>query len=220
MKDFQKHFELIKTYLPKYLSPKQQENLFKDITEQFPYSTDPDRIYIRLKDIDAFYQGDGVLEIPFAELNLNTKQFNIKYFSASVLSNTCDIDPGNKRLDSPYVLVAAIIPLRSYLNALRKNKISKSKTDSFVANLKVNKISNLFYLPELRYADKIIMEESFVRLDYTTSLPNYLICGPKYNKDYAPDGDRIFTLSNYGFYIFLFKLSVHFSRFRENVFRG
>jgi hypothetical protein len=31
---------------------------------------------------------------------------------------------------------------------------------------------------------------------------------------------RIFSLSNYGFYLFLFKLSIHFTRFGEAVDRG
>ena len=32
--------------------------------------------------------------------------------------------------------------------------------------------------------------------------------------------NRLFTLSDYGFYLFLFKLSIHFTRLREGVVRG
>lgn len=62
MDEFFEHYELIRNFLPKYLSPEQQDNLFKDIEKHFPYSTDADVIYSNLDD-DLFFQGDGVNEM-------------------------------------------------------------------------------------------------------------------------------------------------------------
>jgi len=220
MTDVQQHLELIRTYLPKYLTPEGQENLFKDITENFPYSKNPNTLYLRHDDQEKYYQGDGIIDIPFANLNLEEKMFDTQFFKAVVLSNSCDINPEHERLDIPFILFAAIIPLSEYLGELESNEIDKNRIDSFVNNLKNNKISNLFYLPELKYNDEVILEESFVRFDFNVSHISSFILSEKYDKRYIPDGDRIFTFSDYGFYLFLFKISIHFTRFREGVFRN
>ncbi len=57
------------------------------------------------------------------------------------------------------------------------------------------------------------LEESLVFLDRIWNLDNNYIDRSSLNKS------RLFTLSNTGFYIFLTKLSIHFSRIRERVDR-
>lgn len=221
MNNVKQHLELIRTYLPKYLSPEAQENLFKDISENFPYSKNPDKLYIRLDDQDKYYQGDGLIDIPFANLDLKKKKFNTHYYQAVILSNSCDINPEHARLDIPYILFAVIIPLNEYLEELKLKNIDKNRIDSFLNNLRDNKISNLFYLPELKYNnEEIILQESFIRFDFNGSHLSSFILSDNYDKRYKPEGDRIFTFSNYGFYLFIFKLSIHFTRFREGAFRN
>lgn len=220
MSDVQRHLELIQTYLPKYLSPEGQENLFKNITENFPHSKNPDILYLRHSNQDNYYQGDGLIDIPFAYLNAEKKMFTTHFYKAVILSNSCDINQEHKGLDIPFILFAAIIPLNDYLAELKSRNIDKIRIDSFLDNLKDNKISNLFFLPELKFNNELILEESFIRFDYNVSLENNFILSDKYNKKYIPDGDRIFTFSDYGFYLFLFKISMHFTRIREGVFRN
>jgi hypothetical protein len=124
------------------------------------------------------------------------------------------------RIDKPYILFSLIIPLNEYITELNSRGIERERVITFMNNLRENKISNLFYLPELKFNGQVILEESFVRFDYCVSHSNTFILNGKYTINYSPDGDRIFSFSDYGFYLFLFKISVHFSRIREGVFRN
>ncbi|MGZ5601252.1 MAG: hypothetical protein ACXWFX_11735, partial [Methylobacter sp.] len=54
--------------------------------------------------------------------------------------------------------------------------------------------------------------DHIVLLDDLHTLPVKLFCEKN-------DREKQFTLSQAGFYLFLFKLSIHFCRFHENVLR-
>ena len=58
------------------------------------------------------------------------------------------------------------------------------------------------------------MEDSIVFLDKIYHVDNRFI-----NRDTLED-QRLFSLSDYGFYMLIFKLSIHFSRIQEKVNRG
>ncbi len=209
--------ELIRTFLPKYLTPELQENLFKIVQENFPFSTDPNLIYSKIPEIDYYYQGDCIVDIPFSSFNEGS--FKTAYLKGIIASNTCDISPDNERLDRPNVQFASVFILSEYINKLKTKNIDQKRIDSFIDNLKANRISNLFYLPEKRNGQSIILEESFVRFDINVTLPIPIFTGDTYDKSYSPEGDRLVSFSNYGFYLFLIKLSVHYCRFGEGVFR-
>lgn len=209
--------EIIRTFLPKYLTPEMQENLFHQVKEYFPSVVNPEVVYFSIPEKNYFYQGDCVVDIPFAQFLGG--QFGTAYMKGVVASNTCDISPENSRLDPSYVQFASVFSLSEYISILEKQGISAARIKSFLNDLKGNRISNLFYLPEKNENGKIVLEESFVRLDVNTSLPIDILNDDTYNKEYAPNGDRIFSFSNYGFYVFLLKLSIHYCRFREGVFR-
>ncbi len=81
---------------------------------------------------------------------------------------------------------------------------------SHIDDIRKQKISQIFYLPK----GGKLENESFVFLDRINNLPS------SYFKEEEIKESRIFTLSDYGFYIFLFKLSVHFTRIRESVQRS
>ena len=209
--------ELIRTFLPKYLTPELQENLFKTVQENFPFSTDPNLIYSRIPEIDCYYQGDCIVDIPFS--SFNEGHFETAYLNGIIVSNTCDISIDNKRLDMPNVQFASVFLLSEYIEILKAKEISQQRIDSFIVDLKGNRISNLFYLPEKKNGEDVVLEESFVRFDLNVSLPISIFTGDAYDNSYAPEGDRLISFSNYGFYLFLIKLSVHYCRFREGVFR-
>jgi hypothetical protein len=209
--------ELIRTFLPKYLTPELQENLFKTVQENFPFSTDPNLIYSQIPEIEYYYQGDCVVDIPFSSFNQGN--FETAYLNGIIASNTCDISPDNDRLDLPNVQFASVFSLNEYVETLKAKDISQQRIDSFIDNLKGNRISNLFYLPEKRNGVNIILQESFVRFDLNVTLPISIFTGDTYDNSYAPEGDRLISFSNYEFYLFLIKLSVHYCRFREGVFR-
>lgn len=208
--------ELIRTFLPKYLTPELQENLFNTVNENFPLSINPNLIYSVLD--NNYYQGDALVDIPFSNFDIDS--FNMAYLSGILLSNSCDISPENVRLDNPNFQFATIFSLDEYLLLLEKGNIGEEKVQSFVQSLKSNRISNLFYLPEKKNGEEVIIKESFVRFDLNVTLPAAIFDSDRYSKDYAPIGDRLFSFTNYGFYLFLIKLSIHYCRFREGVFRN
>lgn len=59
-----------------------------------------------------------------------------------------------------------------------------------------------------------ILKKHFVSLDKIYHVDNRFI-----NRDTLED-QRLFSLSDYGFYMLIFKLSIHFSRIQEKVNRG
>jgi hypothetical protein len=210
--------ELIRTFLPKYLTPELRENLFKTIQEQFPLSINPTEIYSKISETEYYYQGDCMVDIPFARFNEG--KFETAFIMGIIISNTCDISPDNEKIDIPNIQFASVFSLKEYIETLKNKKLNQQKIDSFVNNLKENRISNLFYLPEKRIGQDVILEESFVRFDINATLPLPLFSRSIYNNSYAPEGDRLVSFSNYGFYLFLIKLSLHYCRFREGVFRN
>lgn len=210
--------DLLRTFLPKYLTPDLQDQLFKVVQEEFPFSSDPYKVYSEIADEGFYYQGDGLIDIPFPIFHEGA--FQSAYFKGIIGSNTCDISPENERLEQPNVQFFAIYGLSEYLALLKNKGIVASKIETFKYNLKLNRISNLFYLPEKRFAKEVLLDESFVRFDNSVTLPISIFQGDTYESAYFPHGDRLFSFSNYGFYLFLVKLSVHYCRFREGVFRG
>ena len=208
------NWELIRAHLPSYLSAQQQEDLFQELRASFPLSTDPRKVFLSWTDESTFFQGDGVWEIPLALWDSREKGYVTKYYSAAILSNTCDIYPEHSRMKEPHVGVAAIYVLQEFLTLLRRKNISDDRIKTFLDVLRKNMISNLFYLPERQNQ----FPESFIQFDFASSLPISVL--DKYDKRLRPDGDRLFTLSDYGFYLFLVKLSIHYCRLREGVVRS
>ncbi len=71
--------------------------------------------------------------------------------------------------------------------------------------MRAQEVTNVFYLP----AGGPFEEEHIVLLDNVHSMPFAA----------HDEGEKLFTLSMAGFYLFAFKLSVHFCRLQENVDR-
>jgi hypothetical protein len=139
----------------------------------------------------------------------------IKEVTGVVLSNTCDIDQSNRRLYPSRLIHAPIINLTKYQDMLIDKFVhTKIKTDveirQHIASIKKQYISHIFYLPR----GSNLTADSFIFFDRISSLPSSFI--PISNIIEK----RIFSLSDFGFYLFLFKLSVHFTRVRENVSRN
>ncbi len=94
---------------------------------------------------------------------------------------------------------------------MRKKNIKTTQSiKQHINTIKRQRITQIFYLPK----GKHLQEESIVFLDRINSCDNRIISSEKINDI------RLFTLSNYGHYIFLVKLSMHFTRIYENVDRG
>ena len=125
-----------------------------------------------------------------------------------VLSNSCDVDPDNPRDLPTRVTFAPLVKLSSFENLLRGKGIDGKRVQDKVNSIRAQKISNLFYLP----AGGSLEEDYVVRLDDTHSMP--AIAHSK-----SEDREKLFTLSNTGFYMLVLKLSIHYCRLNEKINR-
>lgn len=191
--------EDIKESIPYYLTQEAKDGLIKELKD-FPEKMN----YYTTKYQDELLQGDGWdnLEI----INLETAER--KSIKGIILSNSCDISSENPRDVPARIVFAPIIPLPLYENLLVQKKIAQEKVLSKISAIKQQKITSFFYLPQGGR-----LESDYIAvLDDLHSLP---ACN--FQKSTRK---KAFTLSQAGFYLFLLKLSIHFCRFHENVFRG
>jgi len=197
--------EDISIYLPKYLSPGSSDKLFEEL-KRFPDNIDS-RLYTDYLQKDRMiYQGDGLTDM----LVVNLPNEKIAMAPAMVLSNTCDISPVNPRLFPSAIIYATIFNLEKYKNALLEEGIKDvDSIDSHVRDIRKQRITQIFYLPP----HGMLERESIVFFDRINN------CDTKYIDFEKLKGIRLFTLSNYGLYLFLFKLSVHFTRILEGIDR-
>lgn len=199
----------IEKYLPRYLSEDASKNLFSEL-DSFPENID-DRIYTNhLSGNQLIYQGDGISGL----LSINLPDPTIGQAPGMILSNTCDADITNERLLESRLVFATIFQLEKYKNLLLEKYVttgekSEANIDSHIETIKKQYISHIFYLP----AGVDLEHDSIVLFDRINNLPNSFL-----ERSEIPN-KRLFTLSDYGFYLFVYKLSIHFTRIRENVSR-
>ena len=197
----------LKKYLPKYLSEENYNNLLNEL-KSFPDNIDK-RMYTTYLGNDIIYQGDGIYNMPVIDLSDSTK--NIQYADALILSNTCDMDLNNDRIYPTSIMYAPIIKLSKYQSVLNQYCKDEIKIKNHISDLKKQKNTQIMYLPAIGN-----MEESLVFLDRIFNIRNN---NRTINRSELKER-RIFSFSDYGFYLLLFKLSVHFSRIGEKVDRG
>lgn len=195
----------IHAYLPKYLSEENYRNLLKEL-DSFPNNIDQ-RMYTTSLPDNVIFQGDGYDSLPF--VNLMRIEDGCKYRSGIVLSNTCDIAPENRRLYSSSIIYAPIMDLQKYVESLQVRNIQEDIIKNHIIDIRRQAITSMLFLPS-----NSKMPDSIVFLDRVMSVDNSYISREQLNSK------RLFSLSDYGFYMLLFKLSVHFSRIQEKVNRG
>jgi hypothetical protein len=193
-------FEQIAIFLPSYLSSDEQNNLFAQLKE-FPHNKN---FYLPTSSFpNDVLQGDGWKG--FIAINFDTTEK--KAVTGIVLSNSCDIDPANKRDHPPNILFAPIISLQKYAALLFDSGKNAAAINDKLSDIRAQKTTSIFYLPE--FGDTI--GESIVLLDDVHRHP-----APHF---YKTKRNKIFTLNQYAFYIFLIKLSIHLTRLGERVHR-
>jgi len=192
--------ENIKDYLPKFLSGSSIDELFSCLKE-FPNNIDS-RFYsdIVFKTKNTGIQGDGMEDLLFFDWqNSQTKKSK-----AMIISNSCDISFENNRTVTPFILYCPIISLAKYI---KKLKTEGKDTSAIELSIKKQEITSMFYLPK----GQGLNEDKIAMLDRIQSCPN--------DEETRLNAKKIFTLSNYGFYLFLLKLSIHFTRIRDKIDR-
>lgn len=193
-------YEQVRLFLPKYLTPQQTRELFSELSK-FPENKN---FYLNHPDFkDKLLQGDGWKG--FVVINFSTGER--KSVSGVILSNSCDLSPDNAQDLPVNVLFSPLIQLQTYIDLLKSKGKTDEQVESILVNIRKQYVTSLFYLPE--YAE--VIKESIVLLDniHTQPLGNFLV----------QERSKLFSLNQYAFYLFLMKLSIHFSRFQEGIAR-
>lgn len=193
-------FQDAQVFLPKYLSPEQQRQLYEEL-ERFPDKLNyymPPGSYP-----DNVLQGDGWRG--FVVIDFETSER--KTISAVVVSNSCDIDPNNQA-DSPRkIIFAPIVQLQRLEQVLREVGRKDEHIADKLGAIRRQHITTMFYLPAISG----VMPESVALLDDCHQQPlDRFLSGTR---------SKAFTLSQSAFWVFLIKLSIHFTRLNEGVNR-
>lgn len=155
---------------------------------------------------DTWLQGDCCARGPKVDV-VTLRKAEIKCL---VVSNSCDIDPNNKRAFPARALLAPLIPLTGYEALLLKNHSGgEQAVKAIIQNIREQKVTNAFYLPH----HDALGGEAVALLDDLQTVPASILPDPNSSEN------RYFSLSQIGFFLYLFKLSVHLCRFHEEVDR-
>ena len=189
--------EILDRHLPTYLLPSEKAQLFEEL-KKFPSTGNYFTCEIPYEGI---MQGDC-----YSDLFHYTESGIKKNCKAVVFSNTCDLSVDNHRTTPMRVIFSPLIELNKYKNVLTDRGVSERRiADQFEA-IRTQKITNIVYFPNFG-----TMPELIARLDHVYSLP------ASYFR--TPD-NRILRLNTFGFYLFVIKLSIHFTRFQEGLDGG
>lgn len=198
--------EDIRRYLPQYLSEESVEGLLQEI-KKFPNNINDIFYTYKLKNENIVFQGDALKDLPVA----NLPEPIIKETPSIVLSNTCDLDLTNKRVFNSQICYAPIFNFEKYISILQNSKKFKdpASLNNHIDLIKKQYITQILYLPIGGNLDY----EGIVFLDRINNCHNTFIDREQLSSK------RLFTLSNYGFYLLLTKISIHFTRLKEKVDR-
>jgi hypothetical protein len=196
--------ESIREQIPYYLTEEQKEGLLKALNK---FIKDPvsETDYYSYGHQDELLQGDAWTKL----LVRNFETGEMGSILGIILSNTCDVSPNNKRELPTNIVFAPLIPLSSYVNLLERAGIDSGRIQNKVISIKEQKVTSVFFLP----AGSGLEKDCIALLDQLYTMPARVFESEK-------EKSKIFTLGRFGFYLFIFKLSIHFCRFHENVTRN
>lgn len=192
--------ESIQDQIPYYLSQKAKENLVKAL-DNFPRQIN---YYTDRYPLEAL-QGDAWTSIDVIRFEDGER----KQIRAILLSNSCDIDPENKREIPSKLTFASMVRLNRYKELLVKAGLDERQVKDKVKAIKEQRVTSLIYFPK----GGALEDEYVALLDDVHTLPSRIF-------EAKTDRAKLFTLSDVGFYLFVLKLSVHFCRLHEEVARG
>ncbi|WP_124295811.1 hypothetical protein [Acetobacter pasteurianus] len=195
------------------------------LEQQIPYYLTAEDRQVLVRELEAISQG-GSAEYILSDYRDNFKsemlqgdgwkgfqlyifkKKSLKSVSGLILSNSCDIETKNLRDTPARVTFCPLVKLNKYQEVLKKAQLPEEKIQQKISAIRSQKITNIFFLPAGRWGT----DDYIIRFDDIYSM---LV------KDFHENQEceKIFTLSNTGFYMLLLKLSIHFCRFQEKVDR-
>lgn len=197
--------EEIRRHIPQYLAPESRAELFEGIAA-FPDNI-TSRMYSSPPGVETtLLQGDGIRDL----LMINLPDKRVAPAPAMILSNTCDIDPTNLQFSPRSICYAPIFNLEKYRQQLSARKIKSAEAiKQHVRDIRGYLVTGVFYLP----TGGGLEDESIVFLDRICNCQTQSL-----DRGQLPER-RIFTLSDYGAWLFLVVISIHFCRMNDRLDR-
>ena len=155
-----------------------------------------------------FLQSDLLREIRSATWDDSQAEYYKVYNDAIIVSNTCDLSFDNKRaLNQKECLFAPLIDFSEYLKDLSDSGYDPKKLKIFESSVKAQQISNIFYIPNSGGGE----------VEYISFLDNLFWFPTEELSSYIEEieKNRIASLSLFGHYLFILKLSYHLCRLPE-----
>ena len=153
---------------------------------------------------DEVLQADIIDNIPV----FNLPDPSMQKSKVLVISNSCDNDASNLRLFPMSITYVPILKFAKVIDTLESANIPPERVKSFVQDVQNQTLTNIIFLPK----GTIFDEDLIAFLDKALSINQSKFLELAKN-------NKIATMSNYGFYIFLLKLSIHFTRIKEKIDR-
>ena len=191
--------EQIRLSLPPYLSAESKRALLEQLL-RYPQNTN---YYGTIPGETEPVQGDAWQGLEFLEFTTAQRQSVV----GLIVSNSCDITAENDPDSDQCLLFAPILDMHLFARALRDAGKTEQAIDDTLNGIRKQEIHRLLYLPP----GPGIEGESVVPLDRIQSQPLNSINTAKVR--------RLFTLNQYGWYVLLIKLSIHFTRMQEKLER-
>lgn len=192
-------------FLPSYLSASNKKELFEQLAKFAddgswqPYGAGS--VYP-----EHLLQGDATRDLWFVQLpKTETKQS-----TGLILSNTCDVDTENDRKIPANVVYCPLIEEQRFESFVTRHYGSEEAASCFLKDSRAQGTTNVIYFPKASPTDTAY----YALLDR--------ICHISRNSlpvDFAGKS-KVFTLSQVGFYLFLIKISIHFTRLQEGITRS
>lgn len=196
-----------------YISEIDKDRLRKGLAQFRAEKTESDKNYTHfyLSSISDFLlQGDIIAEIRVPFWNEKTRNYEKKITSAIIISSTCDIEDETKNRDMPkQILFAPLVEFGDYLVEITDNQ--NVKIENIELNIRNQQNSNIFYLPPNTQNGK----EYVAILDRLFWFPTKEL--QKLNSQLLQY--RVASLDNFGYYLFLLKISYHLCRLPESKHR-
>ena len=197
------YFEKVRLSLPPFLAAESKAQLLEQIRDHVSDRGSPANYFSAIHGIDDPLQGDGWRPLTVIDFNTGARDLIV----GLVLSNSCDLQRSNEPAADQRIVFAPLINLALYCQMLGESGENENQIREFLRLVRRQEIHRMFYLPE--FVGQI--GESVVPLDAVHSQP---LASLEINVD-----SRRFALSNFGWYMLLLKLSIHFMRMQEGLNR-
>lgn len=189
--------ESLDKYMPYYLTQEQRVGLKKAFSD---FSKAVQVSYYSLKQSIDILQGDTWSAIKMFSYH----DGNSTLTKCIMLSNTCDVSPENQRAMPAHAVFAPIVQINKLRQVLLGAGLSVQAVNEKIDSIMQQRTTSMFYLP-----DHGNLKGGYVALlDRVQSAPVEAVVSDESN-------ERLTSLSMFGFYLFVFKLSVHFCRMHE-----